>query len=388
MKDKILNFLLIFLTLFLILSIFSEKPEEKKLDWKILFSSVSSSYAVPASPELRIQNNSSEKLVVDTCEDIKVKYDWEILNFNDSFCEKLELNTWEVKVLKYEPEYDKFNEKWIYHYFIKLDWKEYISNFEIEYMGAFSQLFTTLFYAPLYNLMAFLIEVTWYSLWWAIIIITIIIRIALLWPQHKMMVSQRKMQAIQPKIKEVQEKYKWNNQMLWIELMKLYKEEKVNPMWSCGMLLIQMPILIVVYHIIISIQDVSNSYYLYSSLQGFNTSLISANFYWLDLLAIWWLAWLVLALLVWFVQFIQVKLSLSFNENKDSKWVVLEKKKGSNDYNSMMPDPEFMNKFMLYWMPIMVAIFTYSFFAWVGIYWWISTLFMIFQQLIVNKIIK
>ncbi len=35
--------------------------------------------------------------------------------------------------------------------------------------------------------------------------------------------------------------------------MALYKEEKVNPMWSCGFMLIQMPILLVLYHVILEI---------------------------------------------------------------------------------------------------------------------------------------
>jgi len=67
---------------------------------------------------------------------------------------------------------------------------------------------------------------------------------------------------------------------------------------------------------------------------------------------------------------------------------VLEKKKGEEGFASMMPDPEMMNKFMLYGMPAMVTVFTFSFFAGLGLYWGISTTFMIFQQLVVNKIIK
>ena len=51
----------------------------------------------------------------------------------------------------------------------------------------------------------------------------------------------------------------------------------------------------------------------------------------------------------------------------------------------MMPDPAVMQKAMLYWMPAMVAVFTYNFPAWLGIYWGISTSFMILQQLIVNR---
>jgi len=93
------------------------------------------------------------------------------------------------------------------------------------------------------------------------------------------MISQARMQKIQPKIKEIQEKYKGNNQMLGVELMKLYKEEKVNPMGSCGLLLIQMPILIVIYNVIVGIQNSSNTYYLYSFLNDYNMGSISSNFY-------------------------------------------------------------------------------------------------------------
>ena len=140
------------------------------------------------------------------------------------------------------------------------------------------------------------------------------------------MVSQRKMQAIQPKIKEIQNKHKWNHQVLGKELMDLYKKEKVNPMWSCGLLLIQMPILIVIYHIIISIQDPVNTFYLYGFLSDYNLSNLLSNFYWLDLLAVWWMAGLILAVLVWVVQFIQVKLSLSFifpTNSPVTKWYML-----------------------------------------------------------------
>lgn len=205
------------------------------------------------------------------------------------------------------------------------------------------------------------------------------------------MVSQAKMQTIQPRIKEIQEKYKWNHQMLGMELMKLYKEEKVNPMGSCLPLLIQMPILIVVYHILISIQDPVNTFYIYSFLQNFSIPAIQTQFYFIDLLSVWgWVGW-ILALIVWIVQFIQIKLSLAFNKAKtDTNTVVLEKKKWVDAYEapSFMPDQDLMNKFMLYWMPIMVMIFTFTFYVWVGLYWWISTLFMIIQQIIVNKIIK
>jgi YidC/Oxa1 family membrane protein insertase len=73
--------------------------------------------------------------------------------------------------------------------------------------------------------MAYLIGFFSNSLGLAIVAITILIRILLLFPQHKMLVSQRKMQAIQPKIKKLQEKHKGNQQAIGAELMKLYKQE-------------------------------------------------------------------------------------------------------------------------------------------------------------------
>jgi membrane protein insertase Oxa1/YidC/SpoIIIJ len=107
----------------------------------------------------------------------------------------------------------------------------------------------------------------------------------------------------------------------------------------------------------------------------------------MDLLQSGWVTWALLALTVAAIQFIQVKLSLA-GKKAEKKDVVLEKKKWANDYSQMMPDPEMMNKFMLYGMPAMVGVFTYTLIAWVGIYWGTSTLFMVFQQLFVNKILK
>jgi membrane protein insertase Oxa1/YidC/SpoIIIJ len=130
-------------------------------------------------------------------------------------------------------------------------------------------------------------------------------------------------------------------------------------------------------------------FYLYDFIGKYDVALINTNFYGFDLLGIGWLNGFILAIAVWILQYIQVKLSLSYNQSDIKKsGVVLEKKKDATDYQSFMPDPDILNKFMLYGLPVMIAIFTYTFFAWVGIYWWVGTLFMIVQQYIVNKIIK
>jgi membrane protein insertase Oxa1/YidC/SpoIIIJ len=83
-----------------------------------------------------------------------------------------------------------------------------------------------------------------------------------------------------------------------------------------------------------------------------------------------------------------VKLSLFYSQQAKKSQVVLEKKKDATDYSSFMPDPELLNKFMLYGMPIMIAVVTFTFFAGLGLYWGVGTIFMILQQLFVNKILK
>jgi len=128
--------------------------------------------------------------------------------------------------------------------------------------------------------------------------ITVLIRIVLLWPQHKMMVSQKKLQAIQPKIKKIQEENKGNQQAIGQKLMELYKTEKVNPMGSCGFLLIQMPILLVIYNIILSIKDPSNFFHVYSFQSSFDLATINFDFFGIDLLASGGITGLILALSV------------------------------------------------------------------------------------------
>jgi len=81
----------------------------------------------------------------------------------------------------------------------------------------------------------------------AIILLTIFIRLILYPLMQKQMVSMREMQKIQPLMKAVQDKYKNDKERLNKELMALYKEHKVNPMSGCLPLLIQMPILILLF---------------------------------------------------------------------------------------------------------------------------------------------
>ncbi len=385
MKDKLLNFLIVFLlTILIVNTFFNDKKTSDVSGITINFES--NSYTIPTSPVLNIINNTTNIVRINSCKDIVVNYAWDNLTLNNDFCRDIDIWPTKTEKISYDSVYKTFLNPGQYTFKTKIDNKEYLNQVNIENKWFFWKLFTGLFYAPLYNLTALFIQIFDYSFWWAIVVITILLRLVLVYPQHKMMVSQRKLQAIQPKIKEIQDKFKWNQQMLWVELMKLYKEEWVNPFGSCWLLLIQMPILLVIYNIFIWINTHSNTFYLYTSLSSFQLDSIAHNFLWIDVMWIKWTTGIFLAITIAVLQFLQVKLSLA--QNKPATWVVLEKKSAKDDYQSFMPDQELLNKFMLYWLPAMVWVFTYSLLAWVWIYWGISTTFTIFQQLIVNKIVK
>lgn len=88
----------------------------------------------------------------------------------------------------------------------------------------------------------------------AIIVLTILIRVAM-WPLNvSQQRSMKTMQNLQPKIKAIQDRYKSNPQMMQQKLMEFYKEHKFNPMGGCLPLLIQLPIFILLYSALMSPQ--------------------------------------------------------------------------------------------------------------------------------------
>ena len=104
----------------------------------------------------------------------------------------------------------------------------------------------------------------------AIIVLTIIIKTALLPLAVKQIKSMKAMQEIQPKMQEIQKKYKNDPKKLREEMSKLYKDNGASPMSGCLPLLIQMPFLVSIYY----------------ALQGFNYDPAHESFLWLESLAV------------------------------------------------------------------------------------------------------
>jgi YidC/Oxa1 family membrane protein insertase len=82
----------------------------------------------------------------------------------------------------------------------------------------------------------------------SIIALTICTRAVLLPLTYKQLKGMRALQALQPQMKELQEKYKNDKQRLQQEMMRFYKENKVNPFASCIPLLAQLPVFITLFY--------------------------------------------------------------------------------------------------------------------------------------------
>ncbi len=84
----------------------------------------------------------------------------------------------------------------------------------------------------------------------AIIGLTIVVRAFLFPIAQKQFASMAQMRAVQPKMKELQERFKDDKQRQQQEIMKLYKEEKVNPLAGCLPILLQIPIFFALYKLL------------------------------------------------------------------------------------------------------------------------------------------
>jgi len=108
-------------------------------------------------------------------------------------------------------------------------------------------IFELLIFQPLYNLLALLSNLTMGDLGWAVLILAAIIRF-IIWPWYKKaMGDQRKMAKLQPKIKEIQKKFKKEPIKGNQEVMRIFKEEKINPGNSFFFIIFQLAIFISLY---------------------------------------------------------------------------------------------------------------------------------------------
>jgi YidC/Oxa1 family membrane protein insertase len=85
---------------------------------------------------------------------------------------------------------------------------------------------------------------------WAIVVLTVIVRILIVPLTVKQIHSMQSLQAHAPEMKEIQKRYKSDKQRQQQELMRFYKENNINPMASCLPMLAQFPVFIALYYVL------------------------------------------------------------------------------------------------------------------------------------------
>ena len=94
---------------------------------------------------------------------------------------------------------------------------------------------------------------------WAIVALVFLLKLAFYWLNAKAYASMAKMKAINPKIMEMRERNKDNPQQMQQEMMRIYREEKVNPMGGCFPIMVQIPVFIALYWVLLSSVEMRNA---------------------------------------------------------------------------------------------------------------------------------
>ena len=94
---------------------------------------------------------------------------------------------------------------------------------------------------------------------WAIVALVFLLKLAFYWLNAKAYASMAKMKAINPKIMEMRERLKDNPPQMQQEMMRIYREEKVNPMGGCFPIMVQIPVFIALYWVLLSSVEMRNA---------------------------------------------------------------------------------------------------------------------------------
>jgi len=116
----------------------------------------------------------------------------------------------------------------------------------------------TVISAPLFWLLKWLYGIV--RNWgWAIVLLTIIIKSVFYPLNHASARSMAKMKVIAPKLKALQQQYANDKQQLQIKMMEMYKQEKINPLGGCLPILVQIPVFIALYWVLLSAVELRNA---------------------------------------------------------------------------------------------------------------------------------
>ncbi len=177
---------------------------------------------------------------------------------------------------------------------------------------------------------------------WSIVALVVVLKIAFYWLNSQAYKSMGKMKAINPKIMEMRERLKDNPQQMQMEMMKIYREEKVNPLGGCLPIAVQIPFFIALYWVLLSSVEMRNAPWV-----GWIHDLAAPD------------PWFILPLLMTATSMFQT-------------WL-----------NPTPPDP--IQAKMMWFMPLAFSVMFFFFPAGLVLYWLTNNILSIAQQWMINK---
>ena len=177
---------------------------------------------------------------------------------------------------------------------------------------------------------------------WAIVGLVVVLKIAFYWLNASAYRSMAKMKAVAPRVTELRERYKDKPQEMQQAMMKIYREEKVNPLGGCLPILVQMPFFIALYWVLLSSVEMRGAPWV-----GWITDLAAKD------------PWFILPVLMTASSLFQV-------------WL-----------NPAPPDP--MQAKLMWFMPLAFGFMFFFFPAGLVLYWLTNNILSIAQQWFINK---
>ena len=252
-------------------------------------------------------------------------------------------------------------------------------------------IFTVIVVQPIINLLGAIYQILIsanipYALGFAIIFLTIAIRLALAPLMAKQLMAQKKMQDMAPHLAKLKEKHKGDMKSQQEATMALYREHGINPAAGCLPALIQLPVFFGLYTALIRAVDpdkLSEVNRLFYSESLHLDKFWDTNFFGLplgktpgDLIGSLGVGILLVCIVTGALQFIQSKMMIApKSEIKDLKKAELSKVEDKKlDFAATF------QKQTLYFLPIMIGAFSYGFPIGLSLYWNTFSLFGIIQQ--------
>lgn len=181
---------------------------------------------------------------------------------------------------------------------------------------------------------------------WAIVVLTLIVRIVLFPLTYKGMLSMNKLKELAPKVKELQAKYKGDPQKLNMHMMELYKKNGANPMGGCLPILLQIPIFFAIYRVLLNAIELKAAPWIF----------------WINDLSVMD-PYFVLPILMGITMFLQQKLT-----------------------PTTFTDP--MQEKIMKYLPLIFTFFFVTFPSGLTLYWFVNNVCSVVQQLFVNRLFK